>query len=295
MVLTNLYLDHVLIAVRDLEEAGAHYDNLGFTLTPLGVHPGRGTHNLLVPFAATYLELISVRDPGEAEAHQPDLLSFLRSREGLYRFALGTGDIEAAVASLRAWGLPVGEPVGGARQGTKGAAGYTWRSATIPSQSLPGAEVFLIEHDHTMAERYQALRHANQHSNGVLGIDHLAIAVRDAERAAAHWQETLGLKAGPVLSGDSTAGRSQGVSLQLRNCHLKFVSPAGDGRVSRFLDRYGEGLCRLSLEVGEMEATRRYLAAQGIEIGSITEESGRRATVVESRSAHGVLIQFMQA
>ena len=293
-MLTDLYLDHVLIAVRDLGEAGVHYGNLGFTLTPLGVHPGRGTHNRLVPFAAAYLELISVRDLAEAEVHRPDLLSFLRSREGLYRFALGTGDIEATVASLRARGLPVGEPVAGARQGTKGAGGYTWRSAAIPSQSLPGAEVFLIEHDYTMAERYQASPHANQHSNGALGIDRLAIAVRDAERAAAYWRELLGLKAAPVLSRGSTAGRSQGVSLQLRNCYLEFISPAGVGKISRFLDRYGEGLYRLSLEVGELEATRSYLAAQGIEIGSITEEVGRRATFVESSSAHGVLIQFIQ-
>ena len=42
MVPTDLYLDHVLIAVRDLEEASAYYDNLGFTLTPPGVRPGRG-------------------------------------------------------------------------------------------------------------------------------------------------------------------------------------------------------------------------------------------------------------
>jgi catechol 2,3-dioxygenase-like lactoylglutathione lyase family enzyme len=294
-LLTDLHLDHVLIAVRDLEQASAHYANLGFTLTPLGVHPGRGTHNRLVLLTAAYLELISVRDPAEAEAHRPDLLSFLRSREGLYRFALGTGDIEAAVASIRARGLPVGEPLAGARQGTEDARGYTWRFATIPSRSLPGAEVFLIEHDLTMVERYQALAHANRHLNGTLGIDRLAIAVCDAERAAARWQALLGLNAGPVFSGGSTAGKCQGVSLQLRNCQLEFVSPLGVGRVSRFLDRSGEGLYRLSLEVGELGATRSFLAAQGIEIGSIAEEAGRRATVVESKSAHGVVIQFIQA
>jgi catechol 2,3-dioxygenase-like lactoylglutathione lyase family enzyme len=295
IVPTDLHLDHVLIAVRDLGEAAAHYDSLGFTLTPLGVHPARGTHNRLVLFAAAYLELISVRDPAEAAAHRPDFLSFLRSREGLYRFALGSGDIEAAVASLRARGLPVSEPLAGARQGTEDVAGYTWRFATIPSRSLPGAEVFLIEHDHTMAERYQALPHANRHPNGALGIDRLAIAVRDAERTAARWQELLGLKAGPVVSGGSILGNNRSVSLHLCNCYLDFICPLGVGRLSRFLDRYGEGLYWLSLEVGELEATRGYLTAQGIEIGSITEEAGRRATVVESKSAHGVVIQFIQA
>lgn len=294
-MLTDLHLDHVLIAVRNLEQGAAHYGSLGFTLTPLGLHPARGTHNRLILFATAYLELISIRDPAEAGAHRPDLLSFLSSREGLYRFALGTGNIEAAVASLRARGLPISEPLAGARQGTEDAEGYTWRFATIPSRSLPGAEAFVIEHDLTMKERYQAFPHASRHPNGAVGIDRLTIAVRDAETAAACWQDLLGLKAGPVLSGRSTAGKCQGVCLQLGNCHLEFVSPLGVGRVSRFLDRYGEGLYRLSLGVGELDATRSYLTAQGIEIGSIVEDAGRGATFVELKSAHGVVIQFIQA
>ena len=48
----RLYLDHVLIGVRDLESsANAFASRLRFTLTPEGVHPGRGTHNRLAVFA----------------------------------------------------------------------------------------------------------------------------------------------------------------------------------------------------------------------------------------------------
>ncbi len=60
----EVYLDHVLIAVHDLSRAAAVFSQeLGFTLTPEGVHPGRGTHNRLIVFGPEYLELIAVRDP----------------------------------------------------------------------------------------------------------------------------------------------------------------------------------------------------------------------------------------
>ena len=40
----DLYLDHLLIAVHNLDRAANTYARrLGFTLTPEGVHPGRGT------------------------------------------------------------------------------------------------------------------------------------------------------------------------------------------------------------------------------------------------------------
>src|SRR6516164_4502171 len=53
-------LDHVVIRVRDLEEACADYRALGFTVTPGGEHPTLGTRNALIPFEDdTYLELIA--------------------------------------------------------------------------------------------------------------------------------------------------------------------------------------------------------------------------------------------
>ena len=104
--MTYVYLDHVLIGVRDLDETAAAFGRLGFTMTPEGVHPGRGTHNRLVVFGPEYLEMISVRDPSEVMLRL-DLPAFLQSREGLYMFALGTGDGDATAAAMRASGAEV--------------------------------------------------------------------------------------------------------------------------------------------------------------------------------------------
>jgi Glyoxalase-like domain len=44
-------LDHLIICVRDLAQAGLDWRNLGFTLTPTGVHPfGTASHGLALEF-----------------------------------------------------------------------------------------------------------------------------------------------------------------------------------------------------------------------------------------------------
>ena len=151
-------LDHVLIAVRDLERASRTYSGgLGFSLSPEGVHPGRGTHNRLIVLASEYLELIGYRDRSEGE-FRPSMTTFLQRREGLYMFALGTGDLDRAVSDLRGKGVAVGEPVHGARQASEGRPGYSWRSAALPPDATPGSETFVIQHDVTMEERYGSPR-----------------------------------------------------------------------------------------------------------------------------------------
>ena len=154
--MSGLYLDHVLIAVRDLHEAaGVFSRDLGFNLTPEGVHPGRGTHNRLAVFGSEYLELIAVRDASEG-TFRPTMGAFLQSREGLYMFALGTDDVDAAVGRARARGLTVEDPADAAREASGGAPGYSWRFAGVPTADTPGSETFLIQHNSSIAERYTA-------------------------------------------------------------------------------------------------------------------------------------------
>ena len=75
----DLYLDHMLIGVRDLSQTARDYNKLGFKVTPEGRHPGRGTHNRLVVFGPEYLELISIHDASQG-LFRPNLAPFLESR-----------------------------------------------------------------------------------------------------------------------------------------------------------------------------------------------------------------------
>jgi hypothetical protein len=52
-------IDHLVIVVRDLQQAAKDYQELGFTVVPGGKHPV-GSHNVLISFAdGSYLELIA--------------------------------------------------------------------------------------------------------------------------------------------------------------------------------------------------------------------------------------------
>ncbi|WP_373788558.1 VOC family protein, partial [Delftia acidovorans] len=63
-----LPLDHIVIAVQDLEAAVADYRALGFQVAIGGRHPGRTSHNALVVFAdGAYLEIIAWTAPAPEE------------------------------------------------------------------------------------------------------------------------------------------------------------------------------------------------------------------------------------
>jgi hypothetical protein len=60
-------LDHVLIAVSDLDAAGSEFeDRHGLASIAGGRHPGWGTANRIVPLGETYLELVASVDPDVA-------------------------------------------------------------------------------------------------------------------------------------------------------------------------------------------------------------------------------------
>jgi Glyoxalase-like domain len=63
----GLELDHVLIAVADLESAGREVEaRYGLASLEGGRHPGWGTANRIVPLGGAYLELVAVVDAAQA-------------------------------------------------------------------------------------------------------------------------------------------------------------------------------------------------------------------------------------
>ena len=71
----SLPLDHIVIAVQDLERTIADYQSLGFNVLRGGEHPGRSTHNALVVFAdGAYFELIAWRAAAPEERWWQQLL-----------------------------------------------------------------------------------------------------------------------------------------------------------------------------------------------------------------------------
>ena len=53
-------IDHIVVGVRDLEQARLAWARLGFTLSPRGRHIGQGTANYCIMFASDYVELLGL-------------------------------------------------------------------------------------------------------------------------------------------------------------------------------------------------------------------------------------------
>ncbi len=95
-------LDHVVIGVRDLDEAIRNYQQLGFDVRPGGRHTGLGTHNALIRFGLDYIELLAVYDESEVTrsgGRGHFMTEHLRDRPGaLLGFALASDNLEDEAA-----------------------------------------------------------------------------------------------------------------------------------------------------------------------------------------------------
>lgn len=135
-----LQLDHVVIAVHDLDAAIQDYRDLGFTVMRGGVHANHATHNALIAFSdGTYLELLAAT----GETPIPDIIDFgvlLKGDEGFVGFALRSDDLEVDAVRLRAGGFAVGEIIPGERQRKDGTV-IRWKLALLNDGFAP----FLIQ------------------------------------------------------------------------------------------------------------------------------------------------------
>ena len=138
-----LRIDHVVVAVRDLDAAARRFrEDLGLDSAPGGRHRGWGTANRIVPLGEDYVELISVVDPAEA-AHSSfgrSLLALTQEGDRLFAVCVATGDIEAVAARL---GLEV-KP--GERTRPDGSA-IRWRGAGLEDPRREPWLPFFIQWD----------------------------------------------------------------------------------------------------------------------------------------------------
>ena len=238
----SLPLDHIVIAVQDLERTIADYQSLGFNVLRGGEHPGRSTHNALVVFAdGAYFELIAWRAAAPEERWWQQLQ---QHGEGLVDFALLPTETGAVVAAAQARGLGYEAPYEGGRLRPDGEQ-LRWRNARPPSPDLP----FLCG-DLTPRALRVPEGQARVHPNGATGVARLDVAVKDLQASLARWRALLGdaVSVGPLrVSAD---GSTQQVSLGLGATELVLAAPVlAQGPLAQRLATRGEGPYAVVLSV----------------------------------------------
>lgn len=155
MPVSKRCIDHIVLAVHDLEAAAEFYARLGFKVGARNRHPW-GTENRLVQFGSSFIELITVGDAPEAiPPHEPRRFSFgafvqdyLRKREGFAMLVLDSPDAKADAAAFSQRKIGEFEPFFFERKGRRPDGSETHVAFTLAfamDPKLPNASFFVCQ------------------------------------------------------------------------------------------------------------------------------------------------------
>lgn len=202
-------LDHLVIAVHDLDLAMKRHREQGYHVIVGGKHPGRLSHNALVVFEdGSYFELItwSADAPAEAWWH---LLQ--QQGEGLIDFALLPHDTTQVVADAQARGLDIVGPIDGGRQRPDGAT-LKWTTARQKTRDLP----FLCG-DVTPRGLRVPEGDLRRHPNGARGVSRVVVSVNDLSTSVERYRQLLGPTLHPRMGPGVAEIPIRGCVIELRH------------------------------------------------------------------------------
>ena len=212
-----LGIDHLVVAVPDLDTAIRNYTGLGFTVVPGGRHPV-GTHNALISFAdGSYVELIAFYEPSPGHRWWAPL----QKGGGLVDFCMQTDDLRGDTAAFRQAGVAIDDPKPLSRARPDGYK-LSW-VLSIPRDAHRGVAPFLIQDETPREERVpRQMTHRNQ----VRGIGAVTVAVTDVAPVRHWYARVLGAAGQDVSRGDLAAA---GARFTIGPHVLDFVAPRGAG------------------------------------------------------------------
>ena len=280
--MTPLTLDHLVIAVRDVEAASANYRRLlGRAPSWRGRHPQYGTANVLFRLENCYVELLAPDAEGADSPWRQSLERHLATAgEGLYAIALGTDDIAVAVSLARSHGLAVLDPADGEGVDLDSGARREWTNARMPEEATRGLRAFLIQH-RSPADALPEARPLAEDGAAVAAVDHVVVGSSHLAASLRLWHEALGLDLRLTL--DRPGGR--------RLCFLRLgdaiLELAGEGpaliETERAPERPGERdlLWGAAYRVGDVARTVERLRGEGVEVSDPRPGNAPGTTVAD--------------
>ena len=208
-----LGIDHLVIVVKDLDQAARDYQQLGFTVVPGGQHPV-GSHNVLISFEdGSYLEVIAFyREAIDHRWWDP-----LTKGERLVDFCFQTDDLRGDTKKLQDAGVAINNPVPWSRKRPDGFE-LRWL-LSLATGSHRGVAPFLIEDVTARAER---IPQQFKHPNGITGIEKVVVAVGELGPIDKWYGALLGAN-GQAVRNDPL--RAVGLTFQTGAQRIEFMTP----------------------------------------------------------------------
>ncbi|WP_246742436.1 VOC family protein [Microvirga splendida] len=280
-------IDHLVVAVQDLDQAGHFYQRLGFQVGSRNRHPW-GTENRIIQFDGSFIELITVGEGAAIAPHRESAFSFggfvqdyLRNREGLAMLVLDSQDAKADAALFAENGIGAFEPFHFERTGRRPDGSETKVAFTLAFTSAehsPRAGFFVCQQHYP--ENFwnpEFQRHDNQASR----ISSVTLTAPEPERLRAFLATFTGVEPRSPDGDD--------LSFRLAESHIDVLTPddAAEiyGSIEAELDQ--PSLVAFAIRVEDIQRQARWLDAAEIPYQHI----GSRL-IVPASAAFGVAIAF---
>jgi methylmalonyl-CoA/ethylmalonyl-CoA epimerase len=123
-----------------------------------------------------------------------------------------------------------------------------------------------------------------------LTLDHVAVAVHSIKDAVRLYRDALGGEY--LMGGDQDTWRW--VQFRYPNGgKVELLEPLGEGFLTRFLERYGEGLHHMTFKADDIEAAIAHVESQGYELVDVNLEGPHwKEAFLRPSGAHGTLVQL---
>ena len=240
-------IDRVVFAWAHLEALAGAFASVGLTTDYGGIHTNGATHMATLGFAdGSYLELISVRQPGQ---QAPVWQHHIATNGGLCAWSVSVGDVHKISGRLTTLGIPVDGPRSSIRRRPDGET-IESEIAFVGAEGMGSLHPFMIT-DRTPRENRVRLSRSIDGS-GLAGLHSVVLAAPDVEAAAIEFQRVYG--AGEPVDIDTSA--FPGRTVQLHGEPVAITSPAShDDWVARRIRTYGPTPCACLVRSTDMVAS----------------------------------------
>lgn len=262
-------IDHVLVAVRDIDAATGTYERLlGRRVSLRGAHPAYGSANAIFQLENTYVELIAPAGKGPFADRLASRLE--TSGEGLFGVAFGTPDAATLAAAWRAAGLAASDPQEGEGHAPDGSVRY-WRNVFVPSDDAMGLFFFAIEHRSDPATRPVTVPDGAAEA-ALHAVDHVVVNTPDADRSIQLFGERMGIRL--ALDRDAPQWGARMLFFRLGGITLEVVQRYGQAGAARPTDGAGASYWGMAFRTADIDAARRRLSEAGVDVSEV--RAGRK-------------------
>ena len=263
-------LDHLIIAVEDLDKAEANYTKI-FGMPPVwrGEHKELGTTNSLFNFQNTYFELLSASGEGLGAALVNHYLE--EKGEGLIGIVFGTKDINKVTNSLKEGNFLISDATDGEGTNSKDSKVRKWKNLFLPPELTRGLFSFIIQHTEGTLPSLGAYSNAS-----INKLDHIVINTNDADGFIKIYRDIFNIRL--ALDKFVEAWKSRMLFFRLNKTTIEVIEKKDS---SDSLD----SLWGLSWEVENIEEAHKRLEKEGVEITAI-KKGIKEKTLVATIKSH---------